>query len=865
MEERYNFLVSEKKWQKIWTENNIYKLKNNKDKKYYVLEMFPYPSGNIHMGHVRNYTMGDVVARYKRLRGFDVLHPMGWDSFGLPAENAAIENDTHPRIWTEKNIQKMKKQLQSLGLSIDWDLEISTCNENYYKHGQKIFLDFLKKGVAYRKKSFVNWDPVDKTVLANEQVVDGKGWRTGAIVVKKELNQWFLGITKYADILLKNLDTLDKWPKKVVSMQKNWINKSVGADVIFEIKNCENSKNIKTKKIKVFTTRPDTLFGSSFIAVSSGHEIAVEMSKNNGELKKFINECNNMSTAQADIDKAEKKGFYLDLVATNPLSGKDVPVYVANFVLMEYGTGAVFGCPAHDQRDLDFANKYGLNVTPVVLPKEIEEKNFEITDKAYTDDGVIINSTFLNGKNTNDAKILSIKKLEKLNAGKESITYRLKDWGVSRQRYWGCPIPIIHCNVCGIVPVEEKDLPVKLPEDVNLQSSGNPLDFHEEWKNTKCPKCMGDAIRETDTLDTFFESSWYFLRFIDAKNEKIAFSRNIAEKMMPVDQYIGGIEHAILHLLYSRFFVLALNDCGYLNFEEPFKSLFTQGMVCHQTYQDKKGKWVFPEDVEKSGDKHFYKNTNEEIIVGKSIKMSKSKKNVVDPEYIVSTYGADTARLFMISDSPPDKDLEWSESGIEGCYKYIQRMWKMLRDAKKDINNLNRENTIKNKSNSGKNENNKLKRFTHKTIMLVNRAIEELHFNVAIASIRSFSNEIIAFKVNNDEDKIALKEAIETFIILISPIMPHLAEEMNLEFKNEKRIDEKKWPDFKKDLTVDNEFQIAVQVNGKKRGVIKVYDNTSKKEYLELALNIGAVNEIIKDKEIKKSIIIPKRIVNIVV
>ncbi|MBY0429905.1 MAG: leucine--tRNA ligase, partial [Rhodospirillales bacterium] len=654
-DERYNVKETEARWQGEWESREVFRAQEDPARpKYYVLEMFPYPSGRIHMGHVRNYTLGDVVARYKRAMGFNVLHPMGWDAFGLPAENAAIQNNVHPAKWTRENIAAMRDQLKSMGLSYDWSRELATCEPDYYQHEQRMFLDFLKAGLVYRKESWVNWDPVENTVLANEQVIDGRGWRSGALVEKRQLSQWFLKITQYADDLLDSLKTLERWPERVRIMQENWIGRSEGLRLFFPLKGRED-------RVEIFTTRPDTLFGAAFLAIAANHPLAGEMARDNPDLAEFIAECNRIGTSEAAIETAEKKGFDTGLKAVNPLlPSQKLPVYVANFVLMEYGTGAIFGCPAHDQRDLDFARRYGLPVTVVVAPKGTDPASITIGDEAYAEDGVLVNSGFLNGKSVAEAKAAVADKLEAEGIGTRTINYRLRDWGVSRQRYWGCPIPVIHCEACGIVPVPERDLPVLLPEDVSFDKPGNPLDHHPTWSQTSCPQCGKPARRETDTFDTFFESSWYFARFTSPQSPR-GIEREAADYWLSVDQYIGGIEHAVLHLLYSRFFTRALRDCGYLGVKEPFAGLLTQGMICHETYRDQDGSWVFPTDVDKAEDGSLtHIRTGQPITVGRSEKMSKSKKNVVDPAHIIDTYGADTARLFMLSDSPPERDLDWT-------------------------------------------------------------------------------------------------------------------------------------------------------------------------------------------------------------
>ena len=669
---RYNVKQTEEKWQSAWAESGCFNVETDPARpKYYVLEMFPYPSGRIHMGHVRNYTLGDLVARFRRAQGFNVLHPMGWDAFGLPAENAAIDNNVHPAKWTKENIAAMRNQLKSMGLSYDWRREFATCDPDYYRHEQKMFLDFLKAGLAYRKESWVNWDPVENTVLANEQVIDGKGWRSGVEVEKRKLSQWFLKITAYAEDLLAELEHLDRWPDRVRLMQNKWIGRSEGAMLKFDVDGRDDT-------IDVYTTRPDTLFGASFVAIAANHPLATKLSETDENLDGFIQDCNRMGTSEAAIETAEKLGYRTGLSCKHPLiDGATLPVYVANFVLMEYGTGAIFGCPAHDQRDLDFARKYDLPVVPVVCPENQDAESFQVGDTAFTDDGLLINSDFLNGMTVDTAKSHVIDYLADKGIGEKRVNFRLRDWGVSRQRYWGCPIPVIYCDDCGIVPVPDEDLPVALPDDVELGDPGSPLAAHPTWKHVDCPVCKKPARRETDTFDTFFESSWYFARFASPNAENVV-DRKDVDYWLPVDQYIGGIEHAVLHLLYSRFFSRAMRDCGYVDFAEPFAGLQTQGMICHETYKNADGKWLLPTDVIHSEDGNLHTQDGSAVTVGRSEKMSKSKKNVVDPAEIIEAYGADTARLFMLSDSPPDRDLDWTDSGVDGAWRYINRLWRLV-------------------------------------------------------------------------------------------------------------------------------------------------------------------------------------------
>ena len=839
---KYNPSVIEKKWQQKWSELEIFKAKiDYKKPKYYVLEMFPYPSGAIHMGHVRNYTLGDVVARYKKSKGFNVLHPMGWDSFGLPAENAAIENKTHPSKWTNTNIENMKSQLQQMGLSYDWERELSTCDPGYYKFEQKMFLDFYKKGIAYKKETFVNWDPVENTVLANEQVVDGRGWRSGVEVEKKKMKGWFLKISHFAEELLSEIDNLKGWPEKVKTMQKNWIGKSYGAIINFSLDNFH-------EKLPVFTTRPDTIFGATFIAISPQHTLAKQVSKDDPEAAEFIKFCDKNSTKEADIEKAEKYGYETKLLVSHPFK-KDVKlkVFIANFVLMEYGTGAIFGCPAHDQRDFDFAIKYSLDIIPVIQTKEI---------LPFTGDGDHINSDFLNNLNTNEAIKLCIKRLDELGIGEERITYRIRDWGVSRQRYWGCPIPIIFCNNCGEVPVPEEHLPITLPEDINFNIRGNPLDNHPSWKHTKCPKCNKQAIRETDTFDTFFESSWYFARFTDL-NPLSAFSEEAIKYWMPVDQYIGGVEHAVMHLLYSRFFMKALKHTKSINVNEPFTSLQTQGMVCHQTFKNEKEQWVFPNDIIKRENEYFHSKTNELVIAGRIEKMSKSKKNVVDPQKIIENYGADTARFFMLSDSPPNRDMEWSDSGVEGSWRFLNKLWNFV----KKLPNKKAKNVLP-KNISTKNL--KLLTFLNTTINDVTKAIDDFHFNIAVAQIRTLFNLVSSHKIENDNDSEIVFFVTSKLLILINPMVPHLAEELWSSLGNKNLISNEYWPKVDLNYIKNDDIKIPIQVNGKVRAVIEVPKDLDEKDIKEIALKEKNVLKFLNNDP-KKVIIIPNRVVNFVI
>lgn len=827
----------EKKWQKFWDSKNAFKAEIDYNKpKYYVLEMFPYPSGRAHMGHLRNYTLGDVIARFKKSQGFNVLHPMGWDAFGLPAENAAIQNKTHPETWTISNIESMKKQLLPVGLSYDWTREIATCMPNYYKHEQSMFLDFLDLGIAYQKESVVNWDPVDQTVLANEQVENGRGWRSGALVEKKKLKQWFLKITDFAEELLDDIEKLEKWPEKVRTMQKNWIGKSIGATVKFKVKNTSDS-------ITVFTTRPDTLFGASFIAIASEHDIAKQLT--DSHIKNFIKECNNMDTSEESLETTEKKGIDTGLKAIHPFDNSiELPIYIANFVVMDYGSGAIFGCPAHDERDHEFAKKYTLPIKQVVAP---EADEWDINSSPYTSDGIAINSQFLDGLHTKQAKELAIERLQEINAGSKTVNYRLRDWGVSRQRYWGCPIPVIHCDDCGVVPVPKDQLPVELPKDITFDKSGNPLDHHPTWKHTPCPKCGKPATRETDTFDTFFESSWYFARFCSPHAEE-GINKEAASYWLPVDQYIGGVEHAVLHLLYARFFTLALVKSGRLDIERPFNSLVTQGMISHETYKDSSGSWVYATQAKKIGDKAYHRATGEELVIGRVEKMSKSKMNVVEPDSIIDKYGADTARLFLLSDSPPERDLEWTDTGVEGCYRYIVKLYKMVEDY---ISSENK--------NVGKDDD-KLIRLSHKAIYNVTQDIENFRFNKAIARIRELTNSASELDVGSD----SLRFALQSIIKLLNPMIPHITEEMWQLLGNSNPLINENWPSSNPDLTKDEFVTIAVQINGKMRATIDIPSDSTQEFVLENALSLSSIQRQISDKTQKKVIFVPNKIINMI-
>ncbi len=841
--ERYNIKNIEKKWQDIWSEKKTNSsLINKSKKKFYCLEMFPYPSGKIHMGHVRNYAIGDVLARYKKLNGFNVLHPMGWDSFGLPAENAARENNLHPKEWTEKNIETMKKQLKLLGLSLDWDREISTCNPEYYKHQQEFFLELFEKDLVYKKDTYVNWDPIEQTVLANEQVIDGKGWRSGAIVERKKLSQWFFNIKKFSQNLLDELDKLKNWPEKVKLMQKNWIGKSYGCEINFKIE-----KKNKLNKIKIFTTRPDTIFGASFIALSVDHPISKNF-ENNKDFISFKSECSKMGTTEEALANAEKIGFFTGLNATHPFNNKlKLPIYIANFVLMDYGTGAIFGCPAHDQRDLDFANKYKLKVLPVVKPKNLEKNKFFITKDAYTGDGILFNSSFLDNLTVAEGIEKIIKVITKKKIGKKKITFRLKDWGVSRQRYWGCPIPIVYDSKGKAVPLKKKDLPVLLPHNVDLNVNGNPLEKHPTWKFTNISGKK--FIRETDTLDTFVDSSWYFLRFCSPKNKKYGYAIEDIKYWMPVDQYIGGVEHAILHLLYSRFFMRALSFKNKkFNYIEPFKSLFTQGMVCHETYKNDKNQWMFPNEVEKTKDGNFVgKKDQKKITVGQSESMSKSKKNVIDPEEMINIYGADSIRWFMLSDSPPERDVQWSTEGVSAAYKFIQKLWK-----------LNFEIQNKNQSDS-ESQDNILKRSVNKAIYNVTKNLENFQYNVVIANIHEIYNSFSQYISSNQISVKTLKSEWEKIVMLLMPLVPHLAHEC-CENLNKKFY----WPKYDSKLLEEENCTIVVQVDGRKRGVLEISTNSKELEIINKSKKIDNVSKYIENSTIIKNIYIKNKLINFI-
>lgn len=869
--ERYNPRQSEPHWQKVWDEHKIYETDNaDKREKYYVLEMFPYPSGRIHMGHVRNYAMGDVVARYRRAKGFNVLHPMGWDAFGMPAENAAMQNKTHPKSWTYENIDTMRRQLKSMGLSLDWSREFATCDVEYYHKQQQLFVDFLDKGLVYRKNAKVNWDPEDMTVLANEQVIDGRGWRSGALVEQRDLTQWFFNITDYSQDLLDSLETLDNWPDKVRLMQKNWIGKSEGLQIRWEL-DAQTAPEGFTE-LEVYTTRPDTLFGASFMAIAADHPLALEAAKSNPELHEFCEECRRVGTSAAALETIEKHGFDTGFEVVHPFN-KDwkLKVFVANFVLMEYGTGAIFGCPSGDQRDLDFANKYGLQVTPVVMPEDGDAESFQITEEAYTGDGIMINSEFLNGMKPKEAFDTVAKKLSEIefNGAPQAelkTQFKLRDWGVSRQRYWGCPIPVIHCDDCGAVPVPKADLPVILPDDINFDKPGNPLDRHPTWRHVTCPSCGKDARRETDTMDTFVDSSWYFARFTDPNNDNPT-DPDMANHWLPVDQYIGGIEHAILHLLYSRFFTRAMQKAGHLDIKEPFKGLFTQGMVVHETYKGPNG-WITPAEIDiKDVDgvrSATMNDTGESVEIGSIEKMSKSKKNVVDPDDIIASYGADTARFFMLSDSPPERDVIWTEAGVEAAHKFVQRIWRIIAEAAPELSDVKAASAMDGEANA-------VSKAAHKTLKLVGEDLEKLGFNKSVARIYEYVNTIspMLAKVSkgeaDDTVKSACREASEILIQLIAPMMPHLAEACWSELNCDGMVANAAWPQFNPDLVAENSFTYPVQINGKKRGELTIAVDADKETIEKAVLALDFVADKINGQPVRKLIVVPKRIVNIVI
>ena len=846
MQDRYNVKECEARWQKVWEDRKSFVVsEDSTKKKFYALAMFPYPSGHLHMGHVRNYSLSDVVARYKRAQGYNVLNPMGWDAFGLPAENAALERSVAPAKWTLENIAVMKSQLKLMGVAVDWTREVTTCLPDYYRHEQKFFLDFLKAGLVYQKESMVNWDPIDNCVLANEQVVDGKGWRSGAPVERKKLTQWFLKIAAFADDLLDGLKQLDGWPDKVRLMQENWIGKSQGLKFFFDIVGDEN------RTLEIFTTRPDTLFGASFVAIAPDHPLAAELAVHDAGVSDYIAECHRSGTSEAALEAAEKTGFDTGLLVKHPfIKNKTLRVFIANFVLMDYGTGAIFGCPAHDQRDLDFARKYRLDVLPVVIPADADARTFVIEDEAYSGPGHLCNSEFLNGMQIAEAKSEVIKRFEKTGKGEGTTLYRLRDWGVSRQRYWGCPIPIIHCAKCKCaVPVPEEELPVTLPTDVDFTKPGNPIANHPTWKKTTCPTCGGPAERETDTFDTFFESSWYQFRYTDPHNTARGFDKDKVNYWAPIDQYIGGVEHAVMHLLYARFFTRALKKCGYLNFDEPFKALFTQGMVSHETYKDTQGKWLYPQEVDRTVKDHYTrKSDNTRVTVGRIEKMSKSKKNTVDPMEILDDYGADAARLFVLSDSPPERDLEWTEAGIEGAWKYINRLWRLVALAKFDE-----------KSAGG--DNDAMRRKIHVTVHEMTQDLDKFHFNKAVARMRELSNTLEDFK----GDGAVLREGVETLVKLMAPLMPHIAEELWSLLGHKDLLVDTPWPVADASLLAKDTVTMAIQVNGKLRATITLPKDMEQTLAEKAALDEPAVQKAMEGKPPRKVIVVPNRIINVVV
>lgn len=869
--ERYNPREMEPKWQQVWDQAKSFVTSDDDPReRYYVLEMFPYPSGRIHMGHVRNYSMGDVVARYHRAKGKNVLHPMGWDAFGLPAENAAIENKTHPGTWTRANIASMKAQLQSMGLAIDWTREIATCEPEYYQHQQAMFIDMMAAGLVTRKQSKVNWDPIDMTVLANEQVIDGRGWRSGAPVEQRELTQWFFKISDMAEDLLAGLDTLTEWPEKVRTMQRNWIGKSEGLRLKFAL---VDSNGTDATAIEVFTTRPDTIFGASFIALSADHPLTTQLASANAALTDFIAECHAQGTATETLEKAEKKGVFTGLQVQHPaIEGATLPVYVANFVLMDYGTGAIFGCPAHDQRDLDFARRYDLPVKPVVLPPDANADSFAVTNEAFTDAGTIFNSGFLDGLSIDAAKQaaashFAARTVDGQPQGKVEINYRLRDWGVSRQRYWGCPIPVIHCEVCGTLPVPKKDLPVVLPEDVSFDKPGNALDHHPTWKHVNCPQCGGEARRETDTMDTFVDSSWYYTRFT-APHAATPTVPAIANRWLPVDQYIGGVEHAILHLLYSRYFTRAMKATGHVGLDEPFKGLFTQGMVTHETYKSPTGDWVAPVDVAVEtfgeGRRARHLKSGAPISIGSIEKMSKSKKNVIDPDEIVATYGADTARWFMLSDSPPERDVQWTESGVEGASRFQQRIWRLVGDTIEIIKQSS--GVVREKDD---NEGLALRKIIHRAVHNVGNEIEGLRFNRAVAQIYELTNALVRASgicaVAPASRLAALELGVTHLIQLIAPMMPHLAETCWEALGQPGLVADARWPEVDPVMLVDDEVTLPIQVNGKRRGEITLAKGMAAAEVEKLVLSMDEIVRMLDGKAPKKIVIVPDRIVNVVV
>ncbi len=854
---RYNFRETEAKWQRAWAEADAFAAANDPDRpKYYVLEMFPYPSGRIHMGHLRCYTLGDVVARYKRARGFNVLHPMGWDAFGLPAENAAMEKGVHPADWTYENIAAMRTQLKAMGLSIDWTRELATCDPEYYRHEQAMFLDFMEQDLVYRQEGWVNWDPVDQTVLANEQVIDGKGWRSGAPIERRRLAQWFCRITEFSEDLLASLARLERWPGKVRTMQENWIGRSEGAYMDFRF-----ADNTGREPLRVYTTRPDTIFGASFCAIAADHPLTEEIAKKNPAIASFVEECRQLGTSEEAIQTAEKSGVDTGLRVAHPFADETLPVYVANFVLMGYGTGAIFGCPAHDQRDLDFARAYQLPVRPVVIPNNADPASYAIGDEAYVGDGTLANSQFLDGLGVDEAKRTAIERLEAGHCGEGTVNYRLRDWLVSRQRYWGCPIPVIHCGDCGVVRVPRADLPVTLPKDIDFSAPGNPLDRHPSWKNVDCPSCGKPAQRDTDTFDTFMDSSWYFARFC-SPGADVPVDGAAAKYWLPVDQYIGGIEHAILHLLYSRFFMRAMHQSGHIEIDEPFDGLFTQGMVNHATFRDADGNWIEPQNVAWQANGGATRaDTGVSVEIGRVEKMSKSKKNTVDPTDVIEHYGADTARWFILSDSPPDRDMEWTDAGVQGAFRYVNRVARLVEDH---LNELPAPDAPL--PGDASNDAIRLRQTSHKTIAGVTEDYERFHFNKSVARLYELTNAISAFDgVENDAGGAwAMREALETLVRLLGPMMPHLGEEMWRQLGHETPLADTPWPEADDALTVDDTVTVAVQVRGKLRGTIDVPAGADEDIVVAAARAVPNVASTIGDKEVRKVVFVPDKLVNFV-
>lgn len=855
MAQRYNFREAEQKWQSVWDDDGTFSVEVDHEKpKYYVLEMFPYPSGRIHMGHLRCYTLGDVVARYKRSQGFNVMHPMGWDAFGLPAENAAMEKNVHPAAWTYQNIATMREQLRAMGLSIDWAREFATCDPDYYQHEQALFIDFLEKNLVYRQDGWVNWDPVDHTVLANEQVIDGKGWRSGAPIERRRLAQWFCRITDYSDELLEALNTLDRWPPKVRAMQENWIGRSEGAYVNFAF------TDDREDSLRVYTTRPDTLFGASFCAIAADHPLAEGLAAQDTEAAAFIEECRQLGTSEEAIQTAEKRGYDTGLRVKHPfIADKELPVYIANFVLMGYGTGAIFGCPAHDQRDLDFAHAYDLPVLPVVVPEAEDASAFNVGTEAYTGPGALANSSFLDGLEVDEAKREIIKRLEEMEQGEGAVNYRLRDWLVSRQRYWGCPIPVIHCEACGPVPVPKDELPVILPEDIDFESAGNPLDRHATWKHVDCPSCGAAAVRDTDTFDTFMDSSWYFARFCSPEATTPVGSAEV-DYWLPVDQYIGGIEHAILHLLYSRFFMRAMRDTDHLDLAEPFAGLFTQGMVNHATYRDDSGEWLEPQSVEEDdGGAVVRKDNGAPVTVGRIEKMSKSKKNTIDPTDVIRDYGADTARWFILSDSPPDRDMEWTDAGVQGAFRFVNRVARLVMENCAGLPPI--ENTDFGTDDASV----ELRREVHRATADVTSDLERFQYNRAVARLYELTNAVSAATKSGDADPASIREALETLIRLIAPMMPHLAEEMWHTLGHATHLCDVSWPVADQSLLVADSVTYAIQVNGKLRGTIDLPAGTKSDTAETAAKAVPNVADSLGDKDIRKVIFVPEKLVNFVV